>query len=286
MKLSIILSLIFGLLSLHASTMEDISLLMKNKKMSIYGVKNKDKNTSNGVGIFYNTQNLKVKIEGSEAAIKTGAVLTYNPPIASTYINIGANYINQNMQNNNFINNNFNQYSSAVAVGYMLYNDLYVELGKNISRLDSVQSSQDTRASSQIIKNTYTQIGKRFETPIGMIDTHLNSSQIYNTLSKKEDNYGTSFNYYLDNTANIGYFYNTSLDVIHTGYSMNLSYFTTQYTKNITQDSYNVTVGIKANFTDITDLSTYNPLTKAKKRLAGTQKFDNLILHNNMRLRR
>lgn len=283
MKLSILLSLLFGFLSLHASPVEDISLLMKNKTMSIYGIKSEDTNRSNGVGIFYNTQNLKVKVEGSQTAFKTGAVLTYNPFLNSTYINIGANYINQNVQNDASLNNNINQYSSAVAVGYMLYNDLYVEVGENISRLNN---SEKTQVSSQIIKNTYMQIGKRFETPIGTIDTHVNSSQIYNTLAAKEENYETKINYYLDDAIKVGYAYSISQDQECNVYSLNLSYFSTEYTKNSAQDSYNVTLGIKANFTDITNFSTYKPLSKVKKRLARAQKFDNLVLQHNMNLRK
>lgn len=285
-KLFSILILIFGSITLNASTMDDLSLLIKNKKVFIYGVKSTDKNISNGVGLFYNTHNLKVKVEGSDTVFKTGAVLTYNPFQNSTYINIGANYINQNVQENNSIHNDFNQYSSAVSVGYMLNNDLYVELGENISRLNGPQVSEDTKANSQIIKNTYIQTGKRFETPIGTIDTHLNSSQIYNTLAVKEENYESKINYYLDDAIKVGYAYSINQDQICNAYSLNLSYFSTEYMNNITQDSYNVTLGIKANFTDITNFSTYKPLNKVKKHLARAQKFDHLVLQHNMNLRK
>lgn len=286
MKLSSILTLLFGFIALHASTVEDISLLIKNKEMSIYGVRGVDKNISNGVGLFYNTHNLKVKVEGSETVFKTGAVLTYNLFQNSTYINIGANYINQNAQENDSIHNDFKQYSSAVAIGYMLYNDLYIELGENISRLNGPQVSEGTKANSQIIKNTYMQIGKRFETPIGVIDTHINSSQIYNTLAAKEENYESKINYYLDDAIKVGYAYSINQDQVCNVYSLNLNYFSTEYSNNIAQDSYNVTVGIKANFTDITNFSTYKPLSKVKKHLARAQKFDNLVLQHNMNLRK
>lgn len=283
-NLFIILSFILGLAALKASTVDNINLLMKTKKMSIYSVKSADKNISNGIGLFYNTQNLKVKVEGSDTVFKTGAVLTYNPFQNSTYINIGANYINQNVQENNPIHNDFNQYSSAVSVGYMLNNDLYAELGENISRLNGPQVSEANKANSQVIKNTYIQVGKRFETPIGAIDTHINSSQIYNTLTVKEENYESKLNYYLDDAIKVGYAYSINQDQICNAYSLNLSYFSTEYMKNITQDSYNVTLGIKANFTDITNFSTYKPLSKVKKHLARAQKFDNLVLQHNMNL--
>lgn len=287
MRLSIkIITFIFSVVPLYASSLADINLLMRTKQMSIYGVKSEDRNTTNGVGLFYNTQNLKVKVEGSGTAFKTGAVVTYNPFRTSTYINIGANYINENLPENDSISNNFNQYSSAVAVGYMLYNDLYVELGENISRLNGYQILEDNKASSQITKDTYSQIGKRFETPIGTIDTHLNSSQIYNTLTAKEENYESSINYYLNDAIKVGYSYRMNQNKICNGYSIDFNYLSTEYTKNIAQDSYNITVGLKANFTDITNFSTYKPTSKVKKHLSKSHKFDNIILQKNMHLRK
>lgn len=286
-SLSVILTFIFGSTTLDASSVDNINLLMKDKKMSIYGVKSEDQKSNNGMGLFYNTQNLKVKVEGSDTAFKTGAIFTYHPfQTPGMYIDVGANYINANLQENDSINNNYEQYSSAFAIGYMLYNNLYVEIGENISTLNGYQMSKDDKASAHIRKDSYMQIGKRFETPIGTIDTHLNNSQIYNTLSKKEENYETSVHYYLDNAINIGYFYNTNQDETCTGYSMNLSYFTTQYTRNIAQDSYDVIVGIKANFTDITNFATYTAPKRSKKHLSKAHKFTNLVLHDNMRLRK
>ena len=255
--------------------------------MSIYGVKNENEKVNNGMGLFYNSQNLKVKIEGSDTAFKTAAILTYHPfQTPGIYIDIGANYLNANLQENDSINNSFDQYSSAFAVGYMLYNDLYVELGENISRLNGYQVSKDDQESIQVTKDTYMQIGKRFETPIGTVDTHLNNTQIYNTLSTREENYESNVNYYLNDAIKIGYSYSIKQDQVCNGYSLNLSYFSTEYIKNIDQDSYNLTFGIKANFTDITDPSTYKPLHKVKKHLTRTQKFDNLVLRDNMRLRK
>ena len=278
MRLSIKVIFILSAVPLYASSVDHINLLMRNKQMFIYGVKSEDKKRNSGVGIFYNTQDLKVKVEGSDTTFKTGTSIQVRPIQTPIYINIGANYIDQSSH----ISTSFNQYSSAFAVGYMLYNDLYVELGENVSKLNEYPIYEDNKAGGLITKDTYIQLAKRFKTPIGTIDTHFNSNQIYNTLSTKEENYESNINYYLNDTMKLGYSYSMSQNDVCNGYSIDLNYFSTEYTKNITNDSYNITVGLKANFTDISNFATYNPPKKGKKHVLKSYKFDNMILHDNM----
>lgn len=284
MRLSVKITFILSLLPLYAANVDELNMLMRTKQMSLYGVKNKDNNTTNGMGLFYNTQTLKLKAEGSDTSFKTGALVHLNPFQTPVYLNIGANYIDEKIQANDSRKTNISQYSSALAIGYMLYNDLNLELGGNFTRSNGSQNSEDTALNSQITKDTYIQLGKRFETPIGTIDTHVNGSQIYNTLTKKEENYESNVNYYFNDAIKLGYLHTINQNEISNGCSLGVSYFSTAYTKNSTQDSYDFTVGVKANFTDITDFSTYKPSGKVKKRLSKSNKFDNIILHNNMHL--
>jgi hypothetical protein len=252
--------------------------------MSLYKVNYEDKNTTNGLGLFYNTQNLKVKAEGSSSTFKTGAMVQVNPLQNPIYFDIGGNYINEKVLGADLQNNNINQYSGAFALGYNLNDDLYLEAGENISQVKQSQTLDETPINTSLSKETYLQLGKRFETPIGIVDTHINSSQLYSTLAVKEDNYAGSVNYYLNDTINVGYFYSINQNEMSNGYSIDLNYFTTQYTKDITQDSYYITLGLKANFTDIMKLSSYKPTKKVKKRLSKSHKFENLILQQNMHL--
>lgn len=284
LRLAIKITFILGLATLHASPLDDINLLMRNKKMSIYGIKNADKNTTNGVGLFYNTQNLKVKAERSDSSFKTGAMIQTNPFKNPLYVNIGGNYMNEKILGNDLQSSSFNQYSGALAVGYYLNNDLYVEAGKNVSKLNGSKISEDTSINDSISKETYAQLGKRFEMPIGTIDTQLKGNQIYKTLSTKEENYESSVNYYLNDAIKIGYVHSTNQNEISNGYSIDFGYFSTKYSNDITQDCYSITLGMKANFTDITKLSTYKPTSKVKKQLSKSQKFDNIILQKNMHL--
>ena len=286
MKPAFTIILALGLHPLYASPLDDINLLMRTKKMSVYGVKHEDKNATNGLGIFYNTQNLKVKTEGSNSSFKTGAIVQTNPFQNPMYVNVGGNYINEKIPENAFRSNTMNQYSGALAIGYNLNNDLYLEAGENISKLNGLQTTEELPVDSSMSKETYVQLGKRFKTPAGTVDAHLNSSQLYNTLATKEENYESNINYYLDDAVKVGYLYKINQNEISNGYSLDLGYFTTAYTKNLTQDSYNITLGVRANFTDITKLSTYKSTAKVKKRLSKSPKFDTIILQKNMHLRK
>jgi hypothetical protein len=163
---------------------------------------------------------------------------------------------------------------------------LYLEAGENLNQLSGSQIFEEKPISTSVSKETYLQLGKRFETPIGTVDTNVNGSQLYNTLSAKEENYEGSVNYYLNDAIHFGYIYSVDQNEISNGYSIDFSYFTTQYTKDITQDCYNVTLGLKANFTDITKFSTYKPTSKVKKRLSKSYEFENIVLQKNMHLRK
>lgn len=254
---------------------------MKTKQISIYGVPSQDQTHHNGVGLFYNTQNVKLKVEESDTSFKTGTVLQINPFQTPAYVKVGANYIDKNTQENHSIN----QFSTGIALGYMLYNDLAMEVGGSISELNGYQSTEGKESKTQITKDTYVQISKRFETPIGTIDTQLNESQIHKTLSTREQSYSSSFDYYLNDTIRLNYLYTLNQNDIYNGYSINYSYFTTEYTKNISQDSYNVTMGIKAKFSDIMNISSYKPSVKKKKTFSKSHKFDDMVLRDNMNLR-
>ena len=286
LKPSVAISFILGLATLHASPVDDINLLMHAKKMSIYELKTTDKNVTNGFGIFYNTQNLKIKAERSDCALKTGAVVQTNPFKTPMYISVGGNYLNEEVIGNDLHSSKFDQLSGAMAIGYSLQNDLYIEAGKNVSKLDGSQPSENTGINNSLSKETFAQLGKRFEMPIGTVDTQMKGSQIYQTLSAKVENYEGSVHYYLNDVIKLGYIHNINQNDISNGYSIDIGYFSTQYTKDITQDAYNITLGLKADFTDITDFSSYKSTTKVKKNLSKSKKLDNIILQKNMKLRR
>lgn len=271
---------------LHALTLSDSNTPLSAKKISVYKINPESKYHNYGSGLFYNTPSVKLKVEDSDTAFKTGSIVEIAPFKSPLYLKVGGNYLDQNSHKNNSIVNNVSQYSNGLALGYLPSNNLSVELGHSISKITGYESITNAKSETHTTKDTYIQIGKRFETPIGTIDTLLNQRQIYNTLSKKEvESYSSSFDYYLGDKIKLNYLYTQNQNNIHNGYSLNYSYFTTEYTQNISQDSYHISMGLQAKFSDILDLSSYKPPAKKKKNLSKSHKFDDIILRDNMKIR-
>lgn len=277
-----LLTFTFVFYPLHASTLNEINTPVSAKQISVYKIKPESKYHNYGTGLFYNTPSVKLKIEDSDTVFKTGSVLQVNPFQAPLYLKVGGNYLDQDSQKNNSI---INKYSNGLALGYIPSNDLSIELGHSISKITGYESITNAQSETHTTKDTYIQIGKRFETSIGTIDTLLNQRQIYNTLSTREQSYSSSFDYYVDDNIRLNYLYAQNQNNIHNGYSINYGYFTTEYRQNISQDSYHISMGLKAKFSDILDFSSYIPPAKKKKRLSKSHKFDDIILQDNMKIR-
>lgn len=277
-----------GMLGVHASNINDINTSNLASSISIYKVKpptDPTRMSDGGSGLYYNTQSIKLKVEKSADYIKTGAILKINPLENSMYVKIGGNYLNQNPCNYDSTKKNVSQYSGALGVGYTLSPDVDLELGTNMTEVIGDNSNTENEISNQTIKETYYQIAKRTEIPIGTIDVMLKGNQLYQRLSAKEENYGSSFNYYPDKNMRFGYFYMNSQNTIYSGYRLNYGYFTTEYANNTSDNTYAVTVGLKAKFTDILDFSSYAKPINIRPKSVRLQRFDDMVLSDNMNLR-
>lgn len=238
-----------------------------------------------GAGLYYNAQNIKLKIEKSADYIKTGALLKINPFQDSLYVKFGVNYLNQSFYNYESPKKNVSQYSGALGIGYTLYPNVDLELGSNMTEVILDNSNMESEITNQTIKETYYQIAKRTEIPIGTIDVTLKGNQLYQKLLTKEENYGSSFNYYPDKNMRLGYFYMNSQNTIYSGYRLNYGYFTTEYANNISDNTYAVTLGLKAKFTDIMDFSSYVKPINLRPKSVRSHRFDDMVLSDNMSLR-
>jgi hypothetical protein len=273
--------------TLHSSTVEDTNTSNNTNLISMYSINTKtdqDKAIGKGGGLFYNSQNIKLKIEKSADFVKTGAILQVNPLQDSLYLKFGANYLNQNLYNYDSIKENVNQYSGAFGVGYMLNNNLDLEFGSSRTELIRSKTNADNEIANQTIQNTYCQLAKRADIPIGTIDVTLNGNQLYQNLSTKEQTYGSTFNYYPNKNIKLGYFYTNTQNSVSNGYAINYGYLTTEYANNISQNTYTVTVGFKAKFTNITDFSSYIMPMSIKPNLSRLHRFDDMVLHDNMNI--
>jgi len=242
-------------------------------------------NANGGSGLSYNTANLKLKVETSADFVKTGAIVKINPFQNPLYLKIGTTYLNQNISNNDLIKENVSQYSTALGVGYKFHNNLDVEVGSSLTEIIASKTNPDNPISNQTLKDTYYQIAKRTEMPIGTVDVALNGNQLYRNLATKEQNYGSSFNYYPNKNIKMGYSYRNMPNSISNGYVLNYGYFATEYTNNVSQNTYAVTVRFKAKFTDIMNISSYKKPITIKPVNAALHKFDDMVLSDNMNLR-
>jgi hypothetical protein len=121
--------------------------------------------------------------------------------------------------------------------------------------------------------------------PIGTVNTTFKGAKIYETLSKTETNYVSTINYYSNNDINFGYSYTNASNNISNYYSINYGYFITEFMDNTSLDISNLKVGVKANFKDITNLSSYTVPNRTKSHLPKLHKLNDVILTNNMKPR-
>lgn len=277
--------LCIGLFVIRAS---DINTSNPVNSISVYKItipSDPMRTADNGAGLYYNTQNMKLKVEKSPDIVKTGAILKINPFQDSLYVKFGGNYLNQSLCNYDSSKKNVSQYSGAFGIGYALFPDVDLELGTNMTEVTGESGNTENEISNQTIKETYYQIAKRTEIPIGTIDVTLKGNQLYQTLSTKEENYGSSLNYYPDKNMRLGYFYMNSQNSIYSGYRLNYGYFTSEYANNISDNTYAVTVGLKAKFTDILDFSSYAKPINIRPKSVRSHRFDDMVLSDNMNLR-
>ena len=238
-----------------------------------------------GGGLSYSTTNVKLKVETSSDFVKTGAILKINPFQNALYLQLGANYLTQNISNTNFIKENVSQYSTALSVGYTIYPSINIEAGSSLTQVIANKTNPENAISNQTLQDTYYQIAKRSETPVGTVDVTLNGNQLYQNLAVKGQNYGSSFNYYPNKNIKLGYSYMNMQNNVSNDYVLNYGYFATEYTNNIALNTYSVTVGFKAKFSDITKISSYKAPTNIKPSNVVSHKFDEMVLTNNMNLR-
>ncbi len=278
--------LLFSNIIIHASGIDEINTLIKNNSLLIYG-----RNTQytpvqtsyDSLGISYNTHDIKIKVEGSKDTFKTAGALQFNPFQNELYIILGADYITQNL--NSDYTAKINQYSGTFGGGYMIDNDLYLEVGSSITQLNNPSFDSEDSSRRQTFNDTYFSIAKRIDSSLGAVDTTFKGTQLYQRLSKKEINYVSTINYYPNDDIQLEYSHSNAPNNISNYYSINYGYFITEFMDNPSLDTCNLTVGIKANFKDITKLSSYTAPKRTKSSSLKLHKLKDVILTNNMELR-
>lgn len=259
----------------------------RDTTINFYGVgakTDKNQNSSAGAGIMFDSEEVKVKLEATSDFIKTGAVLKFNPIANKWYIKVGANYINQKMYAPDDTNAKVNQYSGALATGYMFMKDLYVEFGGSYTELDGAKIGADYELKDETTSLAYLEVAKRWENSFGTIDTTANAGQVNHEFVDNEFSYGVGVDYYPTNNSKLGYNYQNEKNNIANTYSAQYGYFFAEYVDNISTETYQVNAGIKIAFSDITDLSTYKMPMNIKPHLSELHRFENVAFGTNMEI--
>jgi len=202
----------------------------------------------------------------------------FNPNL---YFKVGANYINQKMYSPVNTSTRVNQYSGALATGYMISNDFYVEIGGSYTQLDG-DVFGDYEVRDETTSLAYLEVAKRWESAIGTIDTTANGGQVFHEYRDNEFSYGLGVDYYPMNNAKLSYTYQNEQNNIENTYAAQYSFVFVEYADNISLDTYQVNAGVKVAFDDLFDISTYRAPTNIKSHLSELHRFESITFATNM----
>lgn len=259
----------------------------RESTFNVYGVGAKtDENQDShaGIGIMFDSEFFKFKAEGTSDFFKSGAVFKFNPIADKWYIKAGAGYLNQKMYAPDNTNERINQYSGAIATGYMIQNDLYIEVGGSLIDLQGENIGNDYEIIDETTELVYLEVAKRWNSSIGTIDTTANAGEVFHEFVSDEFSYGVGIDYYPVDNAKIGYRYQNEENNIVNTYSAQYGLIFTEYSDNISQDTYQVTAGVKVAFTNLLDISSYRIPTNIKPHLSELHRFESVSLVNNLNI--
>ena len=258
----------------------------RDATINVYGVGAKvDKNqdSSAGAGIMFDSEALKVKLEGTSDFLKSGAVLKLNPFTPNLYFKFGANYLNLKVFSPVNTSTRVNQYSAAFATGYMLRDDFYAEVGGSYTKLNG-EVFGDYEIKDENTKVAYAELAKRWESAIGTIDTTANAGEVFYEYKDNEASYGLGIDYYPVDNAKLSYAYQYEKDNTINSYAAQYSFVFVEYIDNISRNTYQVNAGVKVAFDNLFDVSTWRAPTRIKSHLSELHKFESITFGTNMQL--
>ncbi len=276
--------LLAGLIGISVSLVAELSAAERDTTVNVYGVGAKvdaNQDSSAGAGVMFDSEAIKVKLEGTSDFFKSAAVLKFNPFVKDWYFKVGLNYINQKMYSPVDTSTRVNQYSGALATGYMISNDFYAEIGGSYTQLDG-DVFGDYEIKDETTSLAYLEVAKRWESSIGTIDTTANGGEVFHEYRDNEFSYGLGVDYYPMNNAKLSYTYQHEENNIANTYAAQYSFLFVEYADNISLDTYQVNAGVKVAFDDLFDISTYRAPTNIKSHLSELHRFESITFATNM----
>lgn len=231
----------------------------RNNLISLYGVNNEVEGTKeNTIGILYNTEDVKVALNKGADVFHAGTRLKFDPLENKGYIKVGVDYTNRKMAGEQT-----DTYFGSLGLGYMVQDDLYVEAGSSISKLNGGSIVPD-----QTTKRMYAGITKRFDTSAGTLDTFLSGGRIDPEFAENKNYCNVGVNYYPVDNARLGYTYSYMQGNIITNYSLAYGYLVAAYSNSLSYDAHTITLGVQFAFADMLDISSYAMPTNIKLHLS------------------
>ena len=258
----------------------------RDATVNVYGVgakTDKNQNSSSGMGLMFDSEDVKVKMEGTSDFFKIGGVYKINPFMDNWYFKFGANYLNLKVFSPVNTSTRVNQYSAAFATGYMLRDDFYAELGGSYTKLNG-EVFGDYEIKDEKTSLAYIELAKRWESSFGTIDTTANAGEVFYEYKDNEASYGFGIDYYPVDNAKLSYVYQYEKDNTVNSYAAQYSFVFVEYVDNISRDTYQVNVGVKVAFDNLFDVSTWKAPTNIKSHLSELHKFESITFDTNMQL--
>lgn len=256
----------------------------KQSTINIYGVTaktNPNQDTTKGAGLALEDELLKLKLEVISDFYRAGGMYKFNP-MNNTYIKTGLNLNRQKMYAPDNTSDWVNQYSVSAGFGYMLYQDLYLELGVSYTSLNGSDIGTNYTMSDEITRQAYFEIAKRWKTSIGTIDTTANYGIVDYEFVSNKSSYGAVADYYPLPYLKFSYGYQHERDNIANTYGFQYGMYFVKIMDNISYNTNQANFGLKIAFDDLFDFSTWTAPTNLIPHLSELHRFENMVFGANM----
>lgn len=232
-------------------------------------------NTSNGGGVYYDTEMIKVRLENTSDYLKVGTVFKYNPEDTPWYIKTGLSYLNEKIYGYDGSSDRVNQYGLTLGIGYKLTDTLYAEMGANRTDLHGTKIGNWFEISDETTKRAYAELVKRLKGDFGVLDASVNIGRTYYEFADDENFVGFGMSYYPISSSKISIFHNT--EVRNHATSVTLSYEAFELTyRNLSDNAHRLMVGFKLQCTNIFDLSSCKIPTNIIPDISENDKFEQI----------
>ncbi|DAB36635.1 MAG TPA: hypothetical protein CFH80_03810 [Sulfurospirillum cavolei] len=232
-------------------------------------------NTSNGGGVYYDTEMIKVRLENTSDYLKVGTVFKYNPEDTPWYIKTGLSYLNEKIYGYDGSSDRVNQYGLTLGIGYKLTDTLYAEIGANRTDLHGTKIGSLFEVTDETTKRAYAELVKRLKGDFGVLDASVNIGRTYYEFADDENFVGFGMSYYPTSSSKISIFHNAEVRNHATSVTLSYEAFELAY-RNLSDNAHRLMVGFKLQCTNIFDVSSCKIPTNIIPDISENDKFEQI----------